>query len=269
MVSVGAPPRAAQRSPHCTPTLRSKRVWGRERGGAERMQVVAEREGEADELVFLDAAASLTVGDVRREVTRQLECTEGAPGTWEIWTDGELAADDAAEVDVLGGARCRAVLQPCARHVARQRLLQGGVRCVDEHTLAAAARSGDVDSVRLILQAQLLDEKVHGKALVAACTEGAASVVEALLEEGVSANGHADGAAVPLIWAARKGRQGICELLLDAGAEVNAKNEDGATPLIMAATYAHEDVCRMLLARGADPGTLQIFGWTVGWKGEL
>ena len=90
--------------------------------------------------------------------------------------------------------------------------------------LIGAARSGDVASLRALLQ-------------------GGAGPNETGGANGWTALQHAIHKNQPLSVAA----------LLDGGADPNARRPGAQTPLMMAAGYGQEDIVRLLLKKGADP----------------
>jgi ankyrin repeat protein len=139
--------------------------------------------------------------------------------------------------------------------------------------LGAAARAGDLDTVRFLLD--------HG-ADVGARTRsgytalyGAASwsdnvaMVKLLLEHGadpktkVETSELAADVFTPVMAAAMRGDPAALKPLLDRGADVNVQGGDfGRTALLMAATTGREDVVKLLLDSGANPSTKDQLGNT-------
>lgn len=96
---------------------------------------------------------------------------------------------------------------------------------------------------------------VH-EALIAAIEDGDAVLVQALLEEGASANEAAACGTTPLHVAAarRSGGVEVCELLLEHGADLSAVDAKGLTPLMVAANAGRESTCELLYEHGGDAG---------------
>ena len=87
--------------------------------------------------------------------------------------------------------------------------------------------------------------------LLGAIRDGDASLVEAALHEGASANTTTTegdskylsaGSASVLISAIARGHNGIVKLLLELGADPNLQCSTGETPLILAAAYKRREV---------------------------
>mgnify|MGYP006195855645 CR=1 FL=1 len=158
--------------------------------------------------------------------------------------------------------------------------------------VADAARRGDRDEVRALLQQGADASAAHGDGMTAlhwaaergnaeiaemlvyaganlsagtrigqytplhlASRAGSASVVKTLLDAGAGAAARASNSGVtPLHLAAASGNPAVVTLLLDKGADANAtESEWGQTPLIFAAAANRVDAIRVLLARGARP----------------
>ena len=96
-----------------------------------------------------------------------------------------------------------------------------------------AARSGDIEKVKALLNTQYLVE------------------ANAAL---VNAKGSSDW--TPLMRAARKGHREIAKVLLAHGADVNAKDKEGFTPLNTAAEADHGNIVELLLLHNADANSL-------------
>jgi len=108
---------------------------------------------------------------------------------------------------------------------------------VDE-TFFDACRSGDVESVRHLLNAgagvNARDEYGYTP-LHAACFHGHPAIVRLLIEAGADVNAkEKDGGYTPLHYACLHGRTETVRLLLEAGADPNARSKRGLTPLDLA-----------------------------------
>lgn len=92
----------------------------------------------------------------------------------------------------------------------------------------------------------------HAGALFDAAKQGDTPTVEALLENGTSADERGPNEATPLIVASLAGNTEAAEALIEAGADVMARNRSGFTALHAAAYGGHVGTARLLLANGAD-----------------
>ena len=158
--------------------------------------------------------------------------------------------------------------------------------------VADAARNGDLDAVRALLQegadvnaahgdgmsalhwaaergdAEMVDALTHAGAAVDAATRighytplhvastgGRAAVIEGLAEAGADVSAAASNTGVtPLHLAAAAGSATAVAALLDRGANVDARERAwGQTPLIFAAARDRVEAVRVLIERGADP----------------
>lgn len=139
--------------------------------------------------------------------------------------------------------------------------------------LLFAARHGDIDSARLLLDAgaDVNDTAADGNsALVLAAMSGHPRLAEILLERG--ADPDAAGAGYSALHAAvLRPDAALVRALLARGAQPNARlargtpvprwtyqfvftlREKGATPLVLAARYLEPAILRLLAAGGADP----------------
>ena len=139
--------------------------------------------------------------------------------------------------------------------------------------LLFAARHGDVDSARLLLDAGAHVDETGAdgnSALVLAAISGHARLAGFLLDRGADPN--TDGAGYSALHAAiLRADPRLVETLLARGADPNALltrstpvprwtyefvftlKEKGATPFLLATKYLEPEIARMLAAAGADP----------------
>lgn len=163
--------------------------------------------------------------------------------------------------------------------------------------LLFAARHGDVDSARLLLDAgaNVNETAADGlSVLVLAAHSGHTKLVTFLLGRGADVNAAAVGYTA-LHAAVLRGDLQMISTLLEDGADPNARLTKGtrvprdtnrwvlssylvgATPFLLAAKYAEPEIMRVLVSRGADPllvtndGTTPLMvaaGLTWGWNME-
>ncbi|CAK9099335.1 unnamed protein product, partial [Durusdinium trenchii] len=97
-----------------------------------------------------------------------------------------------------------------------------------------------------------LKDSYGSSALLCACDNGRAEVVQELLKQRASLQLRNRRAESALQLAARKGHLKIAELLLDAQIDVNTTDKDGTSPLCVALTGGFQDFAALLLAHQAD-----------------
>ena len=139
-----------------------------------------------------------------------------------------------------------------------------GVLCVGvlltaapaDSPVADAARRGDADGVRALLQQGDDANAAHGDGMSAlhwAAERGDARIAEMLLYAGANAEAVTRiGQYTPLHLASRGGRAAVAKLLLDAGATVAVTSNGGTTSLHLAAASGSVDVVEALVDHGAD-----------------
>jgi acyl-CoA-binding protein len=89
--------------------------------------------------------------------------------------------------------------------------------------------------------------------LIAAARSGDCEQVRKLLEAGVDANQRDSEGCTPLHWAADRGHLNVVHLLLaDRKVDVDATDEDGLTPLMYCCLSEHRDVAESLVTNGAN-----------------
>jgi ankyrin len=158
----------------------------------------------------------------------------------------------------------------------------------DETALLFAARVGDLESARLLLDAgaDVNDADAWGvSAVTLAAHSGFGPLVEFLLEKGADPNAMRAGFA-PLHEAIMRRDEKMAAALLAHGADANAplqtwtptrrSSEDwnfapelvGATPFWLAARFAEPGVMRLLLKYGADPKFVHHGDRMVEGRGE-
>jgi len=164
----------------------------------------------------------------------------------------------------------------------------GGAAGLERPPLVDAARNGDTNALRALLQkrvdvnateadgttalhwasyrddVQSADLLIRAGAKVNAANElgatplwtaslnGSAAMVRRLLEAGANPNAALLLGETPLMVAARTGNPVVVEQLLAKSADVNARAARGQTALMWAVAQKHPDVVKVLLAHGAD-----------------
>ncbi len=120
-----------------------------------------------------------------------------------------------------------------------------------------AAFRDDLEMAQLLLQAGA-DVKAATREgaitpLFMACTNGSASMIEALLKAGAAVNTTKANGTTPLMVAAASGSAGAVQVLLDHGAKIDVKEEaHGQNALMFAAALDRADAVKLLLRHGAD-----------------
>jgi ankyrin repeat protein len=120
-----------------------------------------------------------------------------------------------------------------------------------------AAERGDVDMVETLLfaGANTISTTRNGSytALHLAARAGNADVMVALLDAEANAEARSSSGATPLHFAARAASSQAVRVLLDEGVEIDSRESAyEQTPLMWAAAFDHVEVVRLLLERGAD-----------------
>ena len=155
-------------------------------------------------------------------------------------------------------------------------LLDGGASLEVNHptgetVLMAAARSGNVETVELLLERgadpNAFESLQHQTALMWAAAEGHTAAVGALLEAGADPDMQAretelterttrvdfpSGGFTALMFAARNAHEATARRLIDGGADLNLTNADGATAMMIAVVNDRFDFAKTLLDLGAD-----------------
>jgi ankyrin repeat protein len=130
---------------------------------------------------------------------------------------------------------------------------------VEEPPLLVAARKLDVELVKALLAAGAPVEggdELGDTPLLTTIdaappdSDGAATIVSALLAKGANANRRAKDGRRPLHVAAERGEEAIVKALLAKGAHVDDE-VNGTSPLEAAESNGHREVAKILLAKGA------------------
>ncbi|XP_067290637.1 ankyrin repeat and SAM domain-containing protein 3 [Pseudorasbora parva] len=96
-----------------------------------------------------------------------------------------------------------------------------------------------------------------------ACSIGQYDVVaECIRRREVDLDGKNIGGWTPLMYAAYIGHDSIVNLLLEAGVSVNSTTSKGLTPLMLAASCGNESIAYFLLQQGAQLECKDVRGWT-------
>jgi ankyrin repeat protein len=126
-----------------------------------------------------------------------------------------------------------------------------------EPALMAAARTGSVDAVKLLLEHGADVHAGEGwhkqNALMYAAAANSPTVVQALLAAGADIAATSDGGFTALHYAARAGAIDATGVLLAAGADLNKRLNNGASPLMLGIINAHWELASMLVEKGANP----------------
>jgi ankyrin repeat protein len=118
-----------------------------------------------------------------------------------------------------------------------------------------ASYRDDLDSADLLIRAGAkvnLANDLGATPLWTASQNGSVEMVKRLLAAGANPNAALLHGESPLMVAARSGYPEVAEQLLVRGAKVNARGPRGQTALMWAVAQKHPDAVKVLLARGAD-----------------
>ena len=139
-------------------------------------------------------------------------------------------------------------------------------RITDGLPIRQAARKGDVEKVRELVQARpelvAVRDDLDRSPLHEAALIGSTSVVEFLLERKAEVDARDFSRSTPLLLAAGAGQKGVVELLLAHQADVNARSKQDTTALIAAALRGHTNVLQLLLDQRADLALADNLGFT-------
>lgn len=119
-----------------------------------------------------------------------------------------------------------------------------------------AVRHDDLETTELLIHAGANVKAANRfgmTPLALACTNGNASIVEALLKAGEDANAVVSATGdTALMVAARTGKTDAINVLLNHGADVNKTNSEGQTPLMWAAAAKNAAAVKVLIDHKAD-----------------
>jgi RNA polymerase sigma factor (sigma-70 family) len=152
----------------------------------------------------------------------------------------------------------------------RDRDLVRGLLARDPSLVTATEQWSQDEAMDLGLQ-----NAEHATLLVRAVQSGDVDIVRMILDAGADPGARCGCAsAETALWtAALIGDGDMLRLLLAAGADPNASAFAGATPLVVAAQRGHHDVTRTLLGGGADPSLADAAGrtaadWSIARRSE-
>jgi len=139
------------------------------------------------------------------------------------------------------------------------------MRALRDADIADAARTGDLEAVRRLVQLGL---DLNGRdaqgctALLRAAGSGHPTLVEWLLTQGADPGLSARTGATPLSAAVSARQEQIVTRLIAAGASVDQRLPGGITVLMIAAALGYDGILQSLLVRGADAGNSDEVGST-------
>jgi ankyrin repeat protein len=144
--------------------------------------------------------------------------------------------------------------------------------------LVAAARRGDVESLRRLVPGQVspnVRDENGWTPLLGAVYGGHRAAASYLIGQRADVNFAAENGYTPLMAAALAGHAELVEVLLRQGAKVDLQSDDGSTALVNAVRNASPGAVSMLLRHGADPrlrtkkGTPLSWAWDAGIAAQL
>ena len=155
-----------------------------------------------------------------------------------------------------------------------------GASVEGETVLMTASRSGNVESMRLLLARGAdpnAQERWFGEtALMWAASQNHADAVKLLIEAGAKVDQAGKkmefarkvagqttlpvGQMTPLMYAARSGALAAAQALVDSGAKLDVQDPDGTTATILAIINGHYDVAAFLVEKGANPNLADSSG---------
>ncbi|OLQ15062.1 Ankyrin repeat domain-containing protein 17 [Symbiodinium microadriaticum] len=143
---------------------------------------------------------------------------------------------------------------PSDLQVVRLTELHGNQEGIAGQEFVEAARSGNIEAVRFLLEAGVKKDwgDEGGFTALHRAAEKHAEICSLLLEAGAGTEVFNENDETPLILAARGGQtEAVCSLL-DAGANIDAQDCLCRTAVMEAASGGHSEIVRLLLDAGAD-----------------
>jgi ankyrin repeat protein len=184
-----------------------------------------------------------------------------AQGDSEAWELARLQAAAKSSPDVL--------LDPQAMQIALTNdwpkmaafLLEAGNRPYEGVSLPLAVQTGNLEIVRLFLEkGGEVPPELARKAIGSAIGSKRPTILEFLLEKGLSPAAFGEGGTPPLVQALANDQYQAAEILLKHGADLNemtapdpTDNRSGGTPLHLCIWQGKHDAAEWLLKKGAKP----------------
>ncbi|CAE7610997.1 unnamed protein product [Symbiodinium sp. CCMP2592] len=190
-----------------------------------------------------DELASVSKEECRlvRDVKEHLRTRCGVPVCLQqLVCDGRcLADDDVAHADL---------------QLVRLTELDADQQGIAGEELLEAARGGDAEAVRFLLQAGVKMDWADEAGFTALhrAAEKHSEICSLLVEAGADTEYFNENDETPLILAARGGQTAAVCLLIDAGANIDAQDCLCRTAVKEAASGGHSEIVRLLLDAGAD-----------------
>ena len=212
------------------------------------------------------------------------QCKEITALMWTVWYGryecAELLVQAGADVNVRDPNGETVLIVAMKKHYSQfvELFIKAGAELGD--ALARAARNGQDQYLRLIIEAGANLKDDGGDALYWAAARGKTKCMELLIEAGVNEwctalrtatdggydkcvkllieagadvnDQHRFNKKTSLLEAARSGHDKCIELLIEAGADVNIQNKNGDTALVEAARGGYDKCVELLIVAGAD-----------------
>ena len=128
--------------------------------------------------------------------------------------------------------------------------------------LLTATESGDVVSMRRLLEIGYLRENNQVSVLMSASKSGHADCVKLLLDYGIDVNILNENGQSTLMIACKHGHSDVVQILLNHGAQTNLQDKDGVSPLMIASEAGNFEIAKQLLKHGTSVGLQNSNGWT-------
>ncbi|XP_050307400.1 uncharacterized protein LOC126744096 [Anthonomus grandis grandis] len=138
-------------------------------------------------------------------------------------------------------------------------LLSHGAKPNGSNALLAAAMHGHIETVKLLLEYDIIDTvNSECTALFAATQENQTEIASMLIENKSDINFLSKNKFSPLYMASLNGNKEICKKLIESGVNVDLKNENDITALHVAADKGYYTIVTLLLSHGADVNALTV-----------